>query len=206
MAQQPKAIIFDLGGVLIDWNPRYLYRKLLNTDDEIESFLRDVCTSDWNEQQDAGRPLEAGTKIKIDQFPEQQTLIEAFYGRWTEMLGGPIQGTVDILAQLKAQKNHQLLALTNWSAETFPFAIERYQFLDWFEDILVSGKEKLKKPDSRIYTLLLSRHDLHPSDALFIDDNERNVKAAAQLGLSTIWFKNPNQLRNELESLGIRTS
>ena len=122
------------------------------------------------------------------------------------MLGGPIQGTVDILAQLKAQKNHQLLALTNWSAETFPFAIERYQFLDWFEDILVSGKEKLKKPDSRIYTLLLSRHDLHPSDALFIDDNERNVKAAAQLGLSTIWFKNPNQLRNELESLGIRTS
>lgn len=203
MAQGLSTVIFDLGGVLIDWNPRYLYRKLLKSEAEVESFLGDICTSDWNEQQDAGRSLEEGTRLKVNEYPGHKALIEAYYGRWTEMLGGPIEGTVDILQQLKKQGTHKLLALTNWSAETFPHAWERYPFLHWFEDILVSGREKLKKPNPAIYHLLLSRHHLSPTETLFIDDNQRNIDSASGLGLQTIWYRDPDQLTSELQKLGI---
>lgn len=192
-------IIFDLGGVLIDWNPRYLYRKLMPRAEEMEYFLEHICTPDWNEQQDAGRPLAQATREKVEEHPQHADLIEAFYGRWPEMLAGPISGTVDILNEIQQQQSHQLLALTNWSAETFPVAWERYDFLRHFEDILVSGRVNLKKPDPAIYQLLINQHGLSPNSVVFIDDNARNIKAAQQLGLHTIHFTSPEALRQELQ-------
>lgn len=203
MPQAITTVIFDLGGVLIDWNPRYLYRKLLDDEAAIDAFLNEVCTPDWNEQQDAGRSLEEATRTKVAEFPEHKELIEAYYGRWSEMLGGPMAGTVALLEELRRQQNYKLLALTNWSDETFPIAWERYSFLRYFEDILVSGREGLKKPDPAIYHLLLDRNDLNPPEALFIDDNARNVAAAKKIGLKTIHFTSSSGLKEALEGKGL---
>jgi len=196
-------IIFDLGGVLIDWNPKRLFRKIFETEQEIDDFLANVCTMDWNEQQDAGRSLEEATNILLDRFPDYETPIKAYYSRWSEMLGGAIEGTTAILENLKENREYQLLALTNWSAETFPIAQERFDFLNYFEDILVSGEVKLKKPDPRIYRMLLEAHQLQASSAVFIDDSARNIAAAAVLGIQSIHFQNPEQLQSELKQLGI---
>ena len=198
-----QTIIFDLGGVLIDWNPRYLYRTIFDTEAEIEDFLANVATMDWNEQQDGGRSMAEGTAILVSKFPNYQAQIEAFYSRWTEMLGGAIEGTVDILKELKANDNYRLLALTNWSAETFPFAQERYEFLTWFEGILVSGEEKVKKPDPKIYKLMLEKYEVDPTTAIFIDDNLRNVKAAEACGIQSIHFVSPDQLVDVLSNKGL---
>ncbi len=203
MSQAITTIIFDLGGVLIDWDPRYLYRKLLDDETAIDAFLNEVCTPDWNEQQDAGRSLEEATRTKVAEFPEHKELIEAYYGRWPEMLGGPIAGSVALLEELRRQRNYKLLALTNWSDETFPIAWERYSFLRYFEDILVSGREGLKKPDPAIYRRLLDRNDLNPGEAVFIDDNARNIAAADRLGLKTIHFTDSSDLKDALAAKGI---
>ncbi|WP_421949326.1 HAD family hydrolase [Phaeodactylibacter xiamenensis] len=196
-------IIFDLGGVLIDWNPRHLFRKLFEEEQEMEHFLEHVCTGDWNEQQDGGRPFAEAIALKTAEFPEYGPQIKAFFERWPEMLGGPIEGTVSILEQIHREKRYRLLALTNWSHETWPVAWERYGFLKYFEDILVSGKEKLKKPDPRIYHLLLERNGVRPGQALFIDDSHRNVQAARQEGIRTIHFTNPTALRTALQQFGV---
>ena len=196
-------VIFDLGGVLIDWNPRYLYRKIFDDVQEMEHFLANICTSDWNEEQDAGRTLAEATQILVDQFPEKAEEIKAFYGRWEEMLNGPIQGTVEIFRQIKEQDNHRLYALTNWSAETFPIAIERYEFLQWFEGILVSGVEMLKKPDPKIYQLILNRYEIEPTRSIFIDDNAKNIKAAAEQGIHAIHFQSPEALALQLKNMNI---
>lgn len=152
--------------------------------------MKTFCTSDWNELQDGGRSLKEATQILVAQHPQYQVEIEAFYGRWEEMLGGLIKGTVDLAQRIRQQGNHQLWALTNWSAETFPIAEERYHIFDLFDGILVSGKEKLKKPDLKIYQLLLNRYELKPENCLFIDDNFRNVQAAKSLGIHSYHFKN----------------
>lgn len=192
-------IIFDLGGVLIDWNPAYVFRQIFEDEREMQYFFDYVCTSEWNVQQDAGRPLAVATEQKVAQFPDYEPQIRAYYGRWREMLGGAIHETVDILKHLKEQKEQRLLALTNWSHETFPVALELYDFLQWFEGILVSGEEKLIKPDPRIYKLLIERYDVEPTKALFIDDNERNVTAAKDVGLQAVHFTSPAQLREFLQ-------
>ncbi|QDA60570.1 HAD family hydrolase [Hymenobacter jejuensis] len=197
------AIIFDLGGVLIDWNPRYLYQKLIPDEQEMTAFLTDVASPDWNEEQDAGRSLAEGTALLVAQHPQHKELIEHFYGRWSEMLGGAIQGTVDILTELKSSQRYHLYALTNWSAETFPVALEQFEFLHWFEGIVVSGTEKSRKPFPEFYHLLLTRYNVAPQQALFIDDNLRNIHAAQALGLQTIHFESPEQLRAELQALGV---
>lgn len=191
-------IIFDLGGVLIDWNPRYLYRKIFDDEAKMEDFLANITTHDWNELQDGGRPLAEATEILVTEHPEWEAEIRAFYGRWEEMLGGPIYGTVELLETLKNSGRYRMLALTNWSAETFPVAKERYDFLGWFEGILVSGEEMLKKPDVRIYQLMIERYQIDPYKTLFIDDSERNLKGASRVGLNTIHFKSPMQLRERL--------
>lgn len=196
--QTIETVIFDLGGVLVDWNPKYLYRKIFDDEATVEYFLKEVCTSDWNEQQDAGRPLAEATRILVDKHPDYETEIRAYYGRWEEMLGGAIHETVDILKQIHAQQKHRLYALTNWSHETFPIAIERYDFLQLFEGILVSGQEKLKKPDPRIYQLIMDRYKIKPEGAIFIDDNTKNVAAAKAQGIEAIHFKSPGQLRSAL--------
>jgi 2-haloacid dehalogenase len=144
--QDIKAIIFDLGGVLIDWNPRYVYKSIFKTEGEIEWFLENVTTSDWNENQDAGYPLHKATEELIAKHPEWENEIKAYYGRWLEMLGNEIHETVEIFHHLKQTGKYNLYALTNWSAELFPHAKEKFEFLKWFEVIVVSGEEKNRKP------------------------------------------------------------
>lgn len=191
-------IIFDLGGVLVDWNPRYLFKKVFDNDAEVEHFLENICTQHWNEQQDAGRSIAEANRELIEMHPQHRDNIEAYYGRWEEMLQGTIEGSVEILTSLHNSRTHKLLALTNWSAETFPIAKERFSFFDCFEDILVSGEIGLKKPDSRIFNMLLEKHDLSPGETLFIDDALHNVEAATALGINAIQFESVKQLEDQL--------
>ena len=198
----PHTVIFDLGGVLIDWNPRYLYRKLLDDEAAVEHFLATICTPAWNEQQDAGRPITEAVAQLTAQWPRQADLIAAYYDRWIEMLGGPMMETVDVLAALH-QRRVPLFALTNWSAETFPYVSDRYDFLGWFQGIVVSGREKMKKPDRRIYQVLLDRYGLAAHDTVFIDDSAANVAAAREVGLHALRFDTAPALRRDLEGLGL---
>jgi 2-haloacid dehalogenase len=197
-------IIFDLGAVLIDWNPRYLFNKIFPTPDETEYFLEHVCTSAWNEEQDAGRSLQDATEMLISAYPHYEAPIRAYYGRWKEMLGGPIDDSIEILQQLKATGQYRLYALTNWSNETFPIALMQYPFLQWFDGIVVSGREKQRKPHASFYQLLLDRYDINAAEALFIDDNLRNVTAAQDHGIDSIHFISPEQLKYALQTIDIQ--
>jgi 2-haloacid dehalogenase len=196
-------IIFDLGGVLIDWNPDYLYRKIFKDETEMRNFLSKVCTPDWNEEQDAGRTLHEATETLVREYPSHEEQIRAFYNRWEEMLGGAIDGTVEIFKELKNSNKYKIYALTNWSAETFPIAVQRFDFLNWFDGIVVSGTEKMRKPFPQFYHILLDRYNLNPREAVFIDDNLRNVHAATNVGIEAIHFLSPELLRSELKTKGI---
>jgi len=198
-----ETIIFDLGKVLIKWDPKRVFRTIFKTEAQVDKFLTEICTMDWNEQQDAGRSIAEANRILIEKYPHYQAEIEAYYGRWTEMLGGEISGTVEILEELKASKKYRLYALTNWSAETFPEALKRYEFLQHFKEILVSGKEGMKKPSAEIYELALSRFGIDPATAIFIDDSAKNVAGAEAVGIQSIHFKSPEQLRQDLTELGV---
>lgn len=200
---QISTVVFDLGGVLIDWNPEYVYRTIFSTEEEVKWFLRNICTGDWNEEQDAGRSLQEGTNLLIKKFPEHEANIRAFYDRWEEMLGGPIPGTVDVFREIKQQPALKTFALTNWSAETFPIALDKYDFLHWFDGRLVSGEEKTRKPFLDFYQTLISKFEIDPSQSVFVDDNARNLVPAKELGFETIHFKSPEQFRTELGSLGV---
>ncbi len=204
LKQMITAIIFDLGGVLIDWNPKYLYKKIFNGEAEIEDFLQKICTADWNEEQDAGRSLHEATEALIKKYPEHEENIRAYYGRWHEMLGGAIEGTVEIFRKMKESRRFKLYALTNWSAETFPIAQKQYDFLNWFNGVVVSGTEKMRKPVPEFYRLLLNRYNIKATEALFIDDNKRNTDAAQQVGIDSIVFTAPEQLIEELRIRGIQ--
>ncbi|MGI9506116.1 MAG: HAD family hydrolase [Geminicoccaceae bacterium] len=201
MSEKP-VIIFDLGAVLIDWNPRHLYRKLFDDEAAMEVFLRDVCSPGWNAEQDGGRTWQEAVDLLTAQHPEHRELITAYRERWDEMLKGPIDGSVQILERLDGQ-GYELHALTNWSAETFPVARERYGFLEYFRTILVSGEERMKKPDPAIFELMLARIG-HPAErCLFIDDSDKNIAAAAGLGFDCVHFKSPQQLHAALTDRGI---
>ena len=200
-----KNIIFDLGGVLVDWNPDYVFLDEFGGDrKKMQRFYEEVCTFDWNENQDAGYPLAQATEDRVALFPEQEAMIRMYYGRWEEMLGGPIAGTVALLKKLVDHPDYRVVALTNWSAETFPIALARFDFLHWFEGIVVSGTEQTRKPFPEIYQTTLERFGLEAPVSLFIDDNARNIAAAAALGIQTIHFKNPDQLKTDLRTKGIR--
>jgi len=196
-------IIFDIGAVLIDWNPHYMYRNVFDNEDEMKNFLANVATSDWNEEQDAGRSLQEGTDILVQQFPEYEDKIRLFYSRWHEMLGDAFWDTVEIFKTLKETGKYKIYALTNWSAETFPVALERYEFLQWFDGIVVSGAEKMRKPTPEFYQILLDRYNVKAEEALFIDDNKRNVLAAEKMGIKSIHFTSADQLKKELSALKI---
>jgi 2-haloacid dehalogenase len=196
-------IVFDLGGVLIDWNPRYVYRTIFKTEEEIDWFFENICTHDWNEQQDAGYLISKGTEELVNLHPRWEKEIRAYYGRWVEMLGGPIHETVEIFRQIKQKPEIKTFALTNWSAETFPIALDRFDFLHWFDGRLVSGEEKTRKPFPDFYQKLIDKFSINPSQAVFIDDNLRNVKAAEEHGMTGIHFKNADELRKSLTGLGI---
>lgn len=197
------AVVFDLGGVLIDWNPRYVYRSLFGGDEAaMERFLAEVCTPAWNMELDAGRPWREAVDMLADLHPEQRDLIIAYDERWPEMLGGPIEGTVEVLADLR-RAGVRVAALSNWSAEKFPIARSRYPFLGWFETVVVSGEVGICKPDPRIYRHLLERTRLVPSSTVFVDDSAANVAAAAALGMTALRFQDPRWLRSDLEDLGL---
>jgi 2-haloacid dehalogenase len=195
-------VVFDLGGVLIDWDPRYLYRRLAADEEVIEFFLNNICHPSWNEQQDAGRSFEEAVAERIAAHPEHEAWIRLYYERWEEMLGGAIEGTVEVLAELKA-RGYPLFALTNWSAETFPRACELYPFLGWFDGVVVSGRVKLIKPHPEIYEHLLEEHGIRAEESVFIDDRLPNVETARRLGFHGIVFEGPDQLRRDLRALGI---
>jgi 2-haloacid dehalogenase len=199
---RPAAVVFDLGGVLIDWNPRYLYRQLFDDETAMESFLADVVSAEWNGEQDAGRTWSDGVEILSREYPEHRALIAAYHLRWQEMLGDAIEPTVEILAELRDDRV-RLLALSNWSSEMFPVARPRYPFLEWFEGIVISGDMKLAKPDPRIFRYLLDHHDLEPAATVFIDDSAANVRAAADLGITAIRFEDAAGLRRRLVALGL---
>lgn len=196
-------IIFDLGGVLIDWDPRYLYRKIFKTEEEVTWFLENICTSEWNDKQDAGRTFQEATDELVERFPDHEIPIRAWYDRWQETIPGPVHETVEILKHFKDNPTHRLYALTNWSAETFPWALNTFDFLHWFEGIVVSGVEKTRKPFPEFYHILFDRYGIVPSRALFIDDNIKNIEGGRALGLNTIHFKNPQQLKSELQQAGL---
>jgi len=196
------AVVFDLGGVLIDWDPRRLYRQLLDDDEEIERFLADVCTPAWNHQQDAGRSLREGTEALVASFPQHEELVRAYYDRWEEMLGEPVVGAEEVLDEV-GRAGVGRLALTNWSSETFPIARERFPWLARFDGIVVSGEEGVAKPDPRVFRVLLERFALRPERCVYVDDAPVNVRAAEQLGFLGIDFDGIDALRRRLRELGI---
>jgi 2-haloacid dehalogenase len=192
-----KAVVFDLGGVLIDWDPRHLYRKLLADEAAVEEFLATVCTPEWNAELDRGRPFAEGVAELVERHPEHAANIAAYHERWPEMVAGDIPGTVEVLAELRAA-GVPLYALTNWSGETFAITRGRFEFLEWFDGLLVSGEERVTKPDPAIFRLLLDRFGLDPAATVFVDDAEANVAAARRLGIDAIRFTGPDDLRREL--------
>lgn len=199
-----KNVVFDFGGVLIDWNPEYVFLKEFRGDrNQMNWFFENICTSEWNEQQDAGCNIAQATEERVTMFPEYESLIRMYYGRWEEMLGYEITGTVALLEKLHNKNDIALYGLTNWSHETFPVALERFDFLQYFQDIVVSGTEKLIKPDPLIYKRLLDRNGLKAEECVFIDDKEINVLAAQKLNILGIRFDDASQLELELTKLGI---
>ena len=203
MATHITSVVFDLGGVLIDWNPRYLYRKLFGPDEAaMERFLAEVCTPEWNARSDAGRPIAEGVAELVAAHPEQAELISAYQHRWREMLGGAFEGTVAILAELR-RAGLRTYALSNWSAETFGVTRPLYPFLEEMEGILISGEVKVGKPDPAIFREFLSRFNLAPENTVYIDDWDRNVATATSLGMTAVRFVDAVQLRSELRVLGL---
>ena len=202
-SRRPAAVVFDLGGVLIDWNPRYLYRTLFGGDDAaMEHFLTHVCSPAWNHRQDAGRSFAEARDELIREFPDARPLIEAWRERFEETLGGPIAGTVEILAALR-ERRVPLYALSNWWAETFPIARARFDFLAWFDGIVISGEFGAAKPDPRIYAHLLERYGLRAEATVFIDDVPANIAAATAAGMHAILFTDPDALRASLRDLDL---
>lgn len=204
MNREIKTIIFDLGGVLVDWNPAYVYRDLFEGNEEkVAWFLNTVCTPEWNIEQDAGRTIEEANRLKIAEFPQYEKWIRAYYERWPQMFSGPIKGTLALFEALKKSKKYPCYALTNWSAETWTTALKLFPFLKTFEGVVVSGKEKTRKPYAAIYKILLDRFQIDAETALFIDDNLENVLAAKKLGIQSLQFKTSQKLENDLKMLGI---
>jgi 2-haloacid dehalogenase len=195
------AVVFDLGGVLIEWDPRHLYRRLL-PGDEVERFLSTVCTPTWNAEQDAGRSFREGVDVLVARFPEHEALVRAYRERWEEMLGDPVSGAEQLVADVLAA-GIRCFALTNWSAETFSIARGRFPWLASFEGIVVSGEEGLVKPDARLYRTLLERYSLRADRSVFVDDVAANVEAASAIGFHAIEFGGIGELRGRLVGLGV---
>ena len=199
---RPAAVVFDLGGVLIDWDPRHLYRKLFDDEEAMERFLAEVCTLEWNRQMDAGRPFAEAVAELAAAHPDQAELIEAYHLRWVEMLGGLVPGTLDVLRGVKA-RGVPVYALSNWALETFGATREHFPFLREFDGILISGEVGVGKPDPTIFRHLIERFRLDPSATVFIDDWDLNVETARQLGFQVIQFRDATQLAGDLGAMGL---
>ncbi|SDW73315.1 2-haloacid dehalogenase [Lutibacter oricola] len=197
-------VIFDLGGVLVDWNPEHLYLKAFNGDTKkMNWFLTNVCTPEWNMEQDAGRTIAEAEKIKIAEYPQYEELIKLFYKDWEFMFKGVIKENVELFKRLKASENYKVYALTNWSAEKWDKALELFPFFKDFDGVVVSGQEKCRKPFDKIYKIIIDRFNISPEKAIFIDDNFDNAQSAKRLGINGIHFKNIKQLNTDLASFNI---
>ena len=196
-----KNIVFDFGGVLIDWNPVYLYSKVFEDRAEMEYFLDNVCTYPWNVLQDAGRPVALATAEKQREFPEYKDEIAMYYGRWAEMLGGEIDKNTRLVKPLSERYN--VYGLTNWSGETIPVAMERYEFFRYLKGMVVSGEEKIVKPDPKLYYILLDRFGINPGETLFIDDSAANIETAKEMGFHTIHLTGEVDLEKKLNELNL---
>ena len=195
-----KNIIFDFGGVLLDWNPRYLYKSYFNNDEEMEHFLADICNGEWNIRQDAGRPCAEAVKELQAKFPEYAEAIQMYDDDWEKMLKCELPESIDLLKELKFM-GYGIYGLTNWSAEKIGYAFANYSFFSLFDGIVVSGVEKVVKPDRKIYEILLERYSLKPGECVFIDDNQDNVDMAKVLGINAIRFDNIGNVKEHLETL-----
>jgi 2-haloacid dehalogenase len=203
MTSHIKAIIFDFGNVLLEWNPRYVYQRYFPNDPEaMERFLKEVNFADWNLQQDKGRPFAEGVAILSEKFPHYAQLIQAYHENWTDSIGTAYEGTIEILKQLK-EAGYPLYGLSNWSAETFPFAREKYDFFDLLDDFVLSGEVGHVKPDPEIFCIMLKKIGKPPEECLFIDDSLTNINQAQKMGFATIHFQSPEQLRIALRELQI---
>lgn len=197
-------IIFDLGNVLIGWEPKNVFSDTyFESLEQRDYFLQNICSPSWNEEQDGGRSIVDATFERIALYPDWEQPIRDFYGRWTDMLSGPIVETFSILKQLKESGQYRLYALTNWQAELFHIARVRYDFLEWFDGRVVSGEEKTRKPFHDFYNILLQRYHVQPGEALFIDDSLRNVIAAQEIGITSIHFTTPQALHKRLVEMEI---
>ena len=192
-----KNILFDFGGVLLDWNPHYLYDAYFGDVDKAEWFLTNICTYEWNAQHDNGRPVAEGTAELIVEHPEWEKEIRMYYDEFMKMMGGQIPGMEELVKDLKA-KGYRVFGLSNWSVETFALVRPVYPVLDLMEDMVISGVEKVMKPDHRIFELALDRFGIKAEETVFIDDNPNNVKAANELGIHGILFQSREQLEKEL--------
>lgn len=195
-----KDVIFDFGGVLMDWDPRYFYRIYFKDEEEMEYFLSNICTDDWNAEQDRGRPFEEGVRLLQAQYPQYAEPIQMFKDKWEYMLKGEFPESVDLLKQLK-NKGYGIYGLTNWSAETIPLVYAKYDFFQLFDGIVVSGEEKVIKPDPKIYRILLERYNLTAENTLFIDDNSANIETAKRLGGQTIVFDSIENVSLQVSAL-----
>ena len=196
-------VVFDIGNVLIPWEPRWLFRKLLPDEASVERFLAEVDFNNWNAQHDAGQPFAHGIARHSAVFPHYRHLFRAYFERWEESIGEPIAGSVSLVRKLR-EAGYRTLALTNFSSETFPRAVRRHSFLSEFEGILVSGEEKLMKPDPAIYRLLCDRYGVDPVKAVFVDDSLPNVEGARRIGMHALQFSSVERLLGDLGALGVR--
>ncbi len=203
-ANSIKNVIFDFGGVVMDWNPHYFFKDYFNDDDKMEFFLKNIATDEWNAEQDRGRTLAEGTEIQVAKFPQWEKELRAYYDNWTTMLRSDIPKNVEVLRKLEHSK-YELFGLTNWSAETFPYALENYDFFEIFKGkIVVSGIEKLIKPDPKIWEVLLERYNIQTEESVFIDDNAKNIEVAKSLGFITVHVTENGDLEKELKDLGLQ--
>lgn len=192
-----KNIIFDFGGVLVDWNPHHLYDSYFGDVDSAEWFLKNICTMDWNVQMDAGKPFQQGIEEKITEYPKWEREIRLYWERWIDMMGETIPNMYDWILQLK-QEGYAIYGLTNWSIETFPLVKDKYAIFKLMDGIVMSGEEKVTKPDPKIYNILLDRYQLLPDECVFFDDNINNVIAARHIGIHAIQFQSMEQAKESL--------
>lgn len=197
-----KTIVFDFGGVLMDWNPRYLYSKIFSDEDEMEFFLRDICSPSWNASTDLEKSFQDAMDELVPLHPEYEDQIKVYFPRWLEMVRDVFPGTIEILKELKVA-GYPLAALSNWSSETFPIVMDKYEFLGWFKPLVISGHVGYAKPDPEIYQILLYELGREARDCVFVDDKEENIQEAERQGFDTILFSSPDQLRESLNKKGI---
>ena len=202
MSTNITAIIFDFGNVLLEWNPWYVYRRHFHDEEAMKKFFQEVDFVAWNAKQDKGRTFKEGVADLSAQFPHHAQLIQAYHEHWQDSIGDAITGTVEILKRLK-HAGYPLYGLSNWSAETFPFAREKYDFFDMFDDMVISAEVGFVKPEPEIYHLLLEKIGKPANECLFIDDSLANIEQAKGMGFVTIHFTSPEQLEIELRQMEI---